>query len=135
MDWVGVVIERVSNMSLEEYFRKFIFEPLNVTEIAFFPMDEMKSRLAYLHRRKSDGSLTVSDHLLRHSLVPASDLGFCMGGCGCFGTLKDYSSRFCSYLFTVPIKKVLKINLPTRNHGRSSQQWNVYPNKATNFET
>ena len=93
MDWVGVVIERVTNISLEEYFRKFICEPLNVRDISFSPGDEMKSRLACLHRRKSDGSMIVSDHLLRHSLVPADDLGFCMGGCGCFGTLKDYSSK------------------------------------------
>lgn len=94
IDWVGVVIERVTNISLEEYFHKFIFEPLEVTDITFFPTDEMKSRLAYMHRRKGDGSLIVSDHLLRSSLTSRDKLGFCLGGCGCFGTLKDYSSGF-----------------------------------------
>lgn len=94
IDWVGVIIERVTNMSLEEYFRTFIFEPLEVTDIAFFPGGEMNSRLAYMHRRKSDGSLIFSDHLLRHSLTSTNNLGWCMGGCGCFRTLKDYSSGF-----------------------------------------
>lgn len=94
IDWVGVVIERVTNISLEEYFHKFIFEPLEVTDITFFPTDEMKSRLDYMHRRKGDESLIVSDHLLRSSLTSRDKLGFCLGGCGCFGTLKDYSSEF-----------------------------------------
>ena len=37
-DILGFIIERISNMSLEEYFKKNIFEPLEM-EDTFFPTD------------------------------------------------------------------------------------------------
>ncbi|PTU19699.1 hypothetical protein P175DRAFT_0483408 [Aspergillus ochraceoroseus IBT 24754] len=95
IDWVGVVIERVAKISLEDYFQRFIFNPLEINNTSFFPSPDMISRLAYLHHRGPDGSLTVVDHILRYPLLSSQydpRNSFCMGGCGCFGTAPDYAT-------------------------------------------
>ncbi|KKK13560.1 hypothetical protein ARAM_001708 [Aspergillus rambellii] len=95
IDWVGVVIERVAKISLEDYFQRFIFNPLEINNTSFFPRPDMISRLAYLHHRGPDGSLTVVDHILRYPLLSSQydpRNSFCMGGCGCFGTAPDYAT-------------------------------------------
>lgn len=95
MDWVGVVIERATGMSLEKYFERFIFKPMGVSNIKFFPTEEMKAALATMHQRARDGSLSTRDHLYRVPLLPRSledNDPFCMGGGGCFGK----PAEFCS---------------------------------------
>lgn len=87
LDWVGVLIERVTRLSLEEYFKEFILQPLNIESITFFPNEPQKARLAYMHQREADGRLSVRDHLYRYPLLPEDPekKRFCMGGAGCFG--------------------------------------------------
>ncbi|PCG90876.1 Beta-lactamase-related [Penicillium occitanis (nom. inval.)] len=94
IDWAGVLIERVTGLSLEEYFQKHIFEPLGIKDISFFPGPDMKRRLAYMHRRDDKGSLGVTDHLYRFALMDSKgpEESFCSGGAGCFGTVGDYCS-------------------------------------------
>jgi CubicO group peptidase (beta-lactamase class C family) len=102
VDWAGVLVERVMNMSLEQYFQTFIFKPLGLKNITFFPNADMKSRLAYMHQRDANGVLRLSDHLYRYPfLVTSAELEeqdedrrpFCMGGAGCFGVLSEYVRR------------------------------------------
>lgn len=92
MDWVGVLIERVTGMCLEEYFQAFIFRPLEIESISFFPNEESKALLAYMHFRASDGSLEIIDHIYRYPLLPlkSNENRFCMGGAGCFGKPIEY---------------------------------------------
>ncbi|EED16444.1 beta-lactamase family protein [Talaromyces stipitatus ATCC 10500] len=96
IDWAGVLVERVTGLSLNDYFQKHIFEPLGIKDISFFPDKDMKSRLAYMHRREEkDGSLHVTDHIYRFALMERKNSDgpeerFCSGGAGCFGTVGDY---------------------------------------------
>ncbi|RAH79673.1 beta-lactamase family protein [Aspergillus japonicus CBS 114.51] len=94
MDWVGQLVERVMGISLEEYFQTFILRPLGVENITFFPTNDMKANLAYMHQRAKDGSLIVTDHLYRYPLLPCrpeeEGKRFCMGGAGCFGKPLEY---------------------------------------------
>ncbi|RAO71459.1 uncharacterized protein BHQ10_007471 [Talaromyces amestolkiae] len=92
IDWAGVLVERVTGLSLHQYFQRNIFEPLGIKDISFFPGGDMKSRLAYMHRRAEDGSLGVVDHLYRFALMERQgpEERFCSGGAGCFGTVGEY---------------------------------------------
>ncbi|KAI9150867.1 beta-lactamase [Paramyrothecium foliicola] len=63
MDWVGVLVERISGLSLEDYFKKHIFEPLGVQDVSFFPSMDLKENLAFLHERARNGQLSQIDHL------------------------------------------------------------------------
>ncbi|GAM90461.1 hypothetical protein ANO11243_085050 [Dothideomycetidae sp. 11243] len=100
MDWVGVLIERTSGLSLEEYFRQHIFESAGIKDISFYPTRDMKGRLAYMHQRQPDGTLSVRSHLYRAPLV-ASDTPleerYCMAGAGCYGS----PIEFCELLATL----------------------------------
>jgi CubicO group peptidase (beta-lactamase class C family) len=87
-DWLGRLVETVSGLSLERYFRENIFEPLGMRDSFFKVPAEKQSRLAVLYRRKADGSLEKQPPLP----VPASD--FYSGGGGLNSTAADYV-RFC----------------------------------------
>lgn len=96
VDWAGKLVERVTGLSLEEYFQAFIFTPLGIKNITFFPSEDMKSSMAYMHSRASDGTLSIRDHLYRRPLLPDArqSRAFCMGGGGCFGKPIEYCREF-----------------------------------------
>jgi CubicO group peptidase (beta-lactamase class C family) len=110
MDWVGIVIERRTGLDLENYFRANIFEPLGMNSVSFFPSDDAKANLAYMHQRLSDGSLVTTDHLYRRPLLAEGgqkeDSRFCAGGHGCFGKPAEFRSK-CN------IRKIIILNIRT----------------------
>jgi CubicO group peptidase (beta-lactamase class C family) len=87
-------VERVSGLTLHEYCTKYIFAPLDIKNMSFFPSKEMKSQLAYMNQRYSDGHLTQREHLLRRPLYPdaASQQKEILnsGGAGLFAQPKEY---------------------------------------------
>lgn len=56
-DWVGRIVEAVSDQPLEDYFRKHIFDPLGMNDTSYAISPERASRQASVHKRKGDGSL------------------------------------------------------------------------------
>ena len=98
MDWVGIVVERTTGLDLEEYFRMNIFEPLGMNSVSFFPSENAKARLAYMHQRQRDGTLVTRDHLYRQPLLVNGEQAkkdrFCAGGHGCFGKPAEFRSKY-----------------------------------------
>ncbi|EQL37310.1 beta-lactamase [Blastomyces gilchristii SLH14081] len=94
IDWAGIAVERVTGLLLNDYFHKYIFEPLGLKNISMLPSAEMKARLAYMHSRNPDGTLSQRDHLLRWPLLAKNKeetKGMLnSGGAGCFSTSQDY---------------------------------------------
>ncbi|MDY0748104.1 serine hydrolase domain-containing protein [Paucibacter sp. R3-3] len=84
MDWVGKLIEAVTDQSLEVYFREHIFEPLGMRNTGFLIGSAQKRRVATLHRRQADGSLTPEPFELNQRPE------FFMGGGGLFSTPRDF---------------------------------------------
>lgn len=96
MDWVGIILERLTGQSLGQYMEENIFRPLGLTNISIIPSKEMKAKLAYMHQRTPDGRITMRDHLLRRALMltqtETDDKSlFHSGGAGCFSTASDYA--------------------------------------------
>ena len=56
-DWVGRLVEYLSGQSLEDYFRRHIFEPLGMSDTFYHVPPDRRSRLVAVHRRASDGSI------------------------------------------------------------------------------
>jgi methyl acetate hydrolase len=83
-DYVGLMVERASGKSLEQYFRDHIFVPLGVEDINFLLRPDQRQRLAQMHHRQPDGSLEVMEHE-----VPQKP-EFFMGSGGLYGTMPDY---------------------------------------------
>lgn len=84
MDWVGKLVEQVSNQSLEIYFRENIFEPLAMPDSGFLISSEQRRRVATFSSRRPDGSLKPEPFEMPQRPE------FFMGGGGAFSTPRDY---------------------------------------------
>jgi len=84
MDWIGKLVEAVTDQSLEVYFREHIFEPLGMRNTGFLIGSTQKQRVAAMHRRQGDGSLAVEPFEINQRPE------FFMGGGGLFSTPRDY---------------------------------------------
>jgi methyl acetate hydrolase len=58
LDWCGQIIEGVRGKRLGDVVKERIFRPLGMEDIAFSLTPSMRSRLAIIHQRQADGSLT-----------------------------------------------------------------------------
>jgi CubicO group peptidase (beta-lactamase class C family) len=61
VDTLGRIIEVCSGMPYEDFLRKRIFEPLQMTDTAFFPNESQRSRMAVIYQA-AQGRLTGSRH-------------------------------------------------------------------------
>ena len=86
-DILGAVIEVVSSMSLGEYMKKYIFDPLGMNDTGFVLPEEKKHRLAvgYEYVNVTNTSRLV-DQGCEYSTAP----GFESGGAGILSTVNDY---------------------------------------------
>lgn len=83
-------MERVSGMSLNDYFQQHIFQPLGIKNINMFPTKDMKSRLAHMHQ-KENGKIRTRDHVLRRPLVDEKEAEvYNSAGAGCFARPLEY---------------------------------------------
>jgi len=84
LDWTGQVVEAIAGKRLGEVFKERIFQPLDMNDTSFALNASMRSRLAAVHQRGDDGSLTPLDFEL-----PAEPEVH-MGGHGLYATVGDY---------------------------------------------
>ena len=95
-DILGFIIERISNMSLEEYFKKNIFEPLEMEDTFFQIPKEKINRLAncYIYDQTNDKYI-VEDDFEKSSYIEKPSCY--SGGGGLLSTIDDYM-KFCNLL-------------------------------------
>jgi len=86
IDWAGKMVEATSGKKLGEYLKDNVLGPLGMDSTAFFITPAMRERLARIHHRGPDGSLTP-DLALEIPQQPE----FEMGGGGLYGTAGDYA--------------------------------------------
>lgn len=94
-DVLGVAVERLSGMSLGEYFKQNIFEPLGMTDTGFDVAPESIDRLADAYGYQPGKSPALVDKAEESRLRQAAK--FHSGGGGLIGTIADYH-RFSSML-------------------------------------
>ena len=103
-DVLGRVVEAVSGMTLDEFFRKRIFEPLKMTDTHFALPVEKQSRLAAVYNqlpggiRKMGGQPDERGYLVYSATYPnQKPHTFYSGGAGLVSTITDYA-RFLQML-------------------------------------
>ena len=84
IDWCGQVVEGIAGKRLGEVMQERIFEPLEIEDMTFSLNDRLRARLAGMHARGKDGSLTSMAFEL------PSDPEIHMGGHGLYGTVGGY---------------------------------------------
>jgi len=87
-DWVGRIVEKVSNMDLESYFRKNITGPLAMNRTWFNVPDSLKSFIVSRGNRGDDGKQPLTEIPDR---IPLNDVTEYRGGGGLFSTPEDYT--------------------------------------------
>lgn len=87
-DVLAVLVELVSGMRFSEYLKKYIFEPLGVKDMGFFPNEEQRERLSANYRYKN-GTASVEPHEIKDCPFAFSG-AFESGGAGLFASVDDY---------------------------------------------
>lgn len=105
IDWVGKMVETVSDKKLSTYLSENVLGPLEMHDTAFRITPTMRQRLAKIHQRGEDGSLVPIN------LEIPQDPEFEMGGGGLYGTVGDY----------------LKFIRMMLNHGKSGSEQVLKP--------
>ena len=88
IDWVGRIVEQVSEEPLEAHFKKYIFEPLGMEDTTFEITPAQHMREASGHRRQPDGSLKAEP--MEPAPKPAAAPRHHSGGGGIYSTAPDY---------------------------------------------
>jgi CubicO group peptidase (beta-lactamase class C family) len=84
IDWAGKLVEKISGLTLEQYFQKNILQPLGMKDTSFLVAPEKFDRLVSTFRRQPDGKLK-EDPRTPPPPPPAFN-----GGGGLFSTAPDY---------------------------------------------
>jgi len=93
MDWCGQVVEGITGKRLGEVMQERIFAPLGMETTAFTITPAMRPRLARIHQRDADGSLTPLNDF---ELPQEPEVH--MGGHGLYSTVADYCRFIRMYL-------------------------------------
>ncbi|MCP5111334.1 MAG: beta-lactamase family protein, partial [bacterium] len=82
--WLGVLVERVSGQSLEDYFQEHIFKPLGMSDTSYNVPPSKQSRLVPLHRREASGAIK------QNPATPVTPRKVFSGSGGLYSTGADY---------------------------------------------
>lgn len=85
IDWAGRMVEAVTGLSLGEFMRQNLWEPLGMTSTGFQITPDMRTRLAGVHLRGEDGAFSPFPFEL------TQEPEFHMGGGGLYSTMGDYA--------------------------------------------
>jgi CubicO group peptidase (beta-lactamase class C family) len=85
IDWAGLMVEAASGKKLGQYFRDNLLGPLRMEDTSFVISPAMRERLAKVHHRGRDGSLSPN-----LSMELPQEPEFEPGGHGLYGSAPDY---------------------------------------------
>jgi len=111
LDFAGLLVERVSKMSLEEYMKKNIWGPLGVEEITFFleQRPDMKEKQMSIGRRDAEGEKTTYRATApEYRELNGMQIRDCMGGQGSYGNASSYIKVLHAVLTADEDEKLLK---------------------------
>lgn len=90
MDVLGRIVEVVSNMSLSDYFKKNIFEPLGMEDTGFYLPENKHDRLVPVYTQNQEKGIHISeDNTAEYPKM--KDNNHYAGGGGLSGTARDYA--------------------------------------------
>jgi CubicO group peptidase (beta-lactamase class C family) len=94
-DLLGCLLEVISGMTLNDFFRTRIFEPLGMKDTYFLIPQEKSSRLVNLYREDSTGKLLKAESKMLNGPVgpdyPLKNSTYYSGGAGLSSTIYDYA--------------------------------------------
>jgi CubicO group peptidase (beta-lactamase class C family) len=121
-DILGAVVERASGMTLDEFFRTRLFDPLKMKDTYFFLPKEERGRLATVYSSKKDAGVSrAPEPMLGQGDYVDGPRKCFSGGAGLLSTASDYG-RFLQMLLNggeldgVRLLSPTTVKLATVNH-------------------
>jgi methyl acetate hydrolase len=116
IDWAGQVVEGIAGKRLGEVFAERICGPLGMDDTAFDLRPDMRERMAAMHQREADGSITT----MTDPVLPANPEVH-MGGHGLWSTALDYAKFIRMWLNDGmgpdgPVLQRETVEMAVRNH-------------------
>ncbi|KAJ4367177.1 hypothetical protein N0V83_007707, partial [Neocucurbitaria cava] len=92
IDYAGLLVERVTGKSLEEYMRENLWERLGVRDITFFPSSrpDLKGKMADMSVRDESGKVRFTGARMSYQDAEGKEASDCMGGQGTFTSAEEY---------------------------------------------
>lgn len=97
VDVLGYLIEVVSGMSIDQYFRQRIFEPLGMNNTCFYLPKDKENRLVTLYQKNATSLLMPNPVTIYQTFPYSGAKTFFSTGAGLYGTIEDYA-RFCQMI-------------------------------------
>lgn len=110
LDYAGLLVERVTGQTLEEYMKANLWEPLGIKDMTFFlsSRPDMKERMADMSWREESGKFKLMSENLPYQDGEGAEMADCMGGQGLFATAEEYIKIVRALLVTDEDEKILK---------------------------
>jgi CubicO group peptidase (beta-lactamase class C family) len=111
LDYAGLLIERVSGKTLEEFMRINLWEPLGIKDMTFHlsSRPDMKAHMADMTLRNEEGKLYFSDDApLPYLDAQGNEIVDCLGGQGGFLGAEEYIKVLQAVLAMDTDEKILK---------------------------
>ena len=111
LDFAGLVIERATKKSLEEYMKENLWGPLGITDITFFldKRPDMKAKQMGLGVRDAEtGKTAYAAHAHAYRELNGMEIRDCMGGQGSLGNASSYIKVLHAVLTADEDEKLLK---------------------------
>jgi CubicO group peptidase (beta-lactamase class C family) len=110
IDFAGLLVERLSGKSLEEYMKENIWEPLGIKDMTFYlsKRPDLKARMADMSIRNEEGKVRFTDGKMPYVDADGNEAEDCMGGQGCFTSAEEYVKVLQAILTTDENEKILK---------------------------
>jgi CubicO group peptidase (beta-lactamase class C family) len=92
IDFAGLLVERVTGQTLEEYMKKNLWEPLNIRDMTFKPSSrpDLQERMADMSVRDETGKVRWTGAVMVHQGKDGKEAEDCFGGHGCFTSAEEY---------------------------------------------
>jgi len=139
-DVLGYLIEVLSGMPLDVYFRTQLLDPLEMYDSYFYLPKEKENRLVTLYAQdKENGILYMSPHESNQTYPVAGAKTYFSGGAGLVGPIGDYAN-FCSMLLNkgnFKGKQLISpktVELMTRNQIGEYEVWDRKEKFGLGFE-
>lgn len=129
LDVAGRIVEIVSGMKLDEFFRKRILDPLDMKDTYLYLPKEKENRLVALYEiNKTNETYKLSSDDLFSNYSVKGAKSFLSGGAGSVGTIEDYA-KLCQMFLNGgsynnnQIISPKSVEMMTRNHVEGLPLW------------
>ena len=97
VDVLGYLIEVVSKMPVDQYFKEKIFMPLGMNDTYFYVPKEKQNRMVTLYQKVQGKTLQPSSSVLYQTFPYSGAQTLFSTGAGLSGTIEDYA-KFCQMI-------------------------------------